>query len=129
MISESLKELEAARAKVAELEKNVAVELNQELVSLPAKYGFADLNAFVAALKAATGVRRQSGKIVVATEKVAGSGERRKRSVITDATRTDLKRLVEAGKTGTEIATTLGISLPSVQNIKKALGLVRKGKS
>ena len=30
------------------------------------------------------------------------------------------------GKTGGEIAKSLGISLPSVQNIKKALGLVKK---
>jgi DNA-binding CsgD family transcriptional regulator len=32
---------------------------------------------------------------------------------------------VAAKKTGQEIARALGISLPSVQNIKKALGLVK----
>ena len=32
-----------------------------------------------------------------------------------------------AGKTGAEIASSVGISLPSVQNIKKALGLVKPG--
>jgi DNA-binding CsgD family transcriptional regulator len=36
-----------------------------------------------------------------------------------------VKKLVGAGKTGSEIAKSLGISLPSVQNIKKALGLVK----
>ena len=36
--------------------------------------------------------------------------------------------MVNEGKTGGETAKSLGISLPSVQNIKKALGLVRKGK-
>jgi hypothetical protein len=36
-----------------------------------------------------------------------------------------VKRLVESGKTGAQIARTLRISLPSVQNIKKALGLVK----
>ncbi len=55
----------------------------------------------------------------------AVAGERRKRAVITDETRAEVKRLVEAGKTGAEIAQALGISLPSVQNIKKALGLVK----
>jgi DNA-binding CsgD family transcriptional regulator len=33
--------------------------------------------------------------------------------------------MVDAGKTGAEIAKELKISLPSVQNIKKALGLVK----
>jgi hypothetical protein len=51
--------------------------------------------------------------------------KRRKRSVITDDTRTSVKKMVEAGKTGSQIAKSLGISLPSVQNIKKALGLVK----
>ena len=39
--------------------------------------------------------------------------------------KTEVKKLVEAKKTGAEIAKALGISLPSVQNIKKALGLVK----
>jgi hypothetical protein len=51
--------------------------------------------------------------------------KRRKRSIITDETRASVKKLVESGKTGSQIAKTLGISLPSVQNIKKALGLVK----
>jgi hypothetical protein len=128
MITENLKELEAARAKVAELEKTVADQMTQELASLPAKYGFADLNKFIAALKSAAGVSRKSGVARVAKAKApAVAGGRRKRAVITDETRAELKRLVEAGKTGSEIAQTLGISVPSVQNIKKALGLVKKG--
>ena len=47
---------------------------------------------------------------------------------MTDATRAEVKKLVEAGKTGGEIAKTVGVSLPTVQNIKKALGLVQKRK-
>lgn len=49
-----------------------------------------------------------------------------RRAVITDDTRYQVKRLTEAGKTGAEIAKAVGISLPSVQNIKKALGLIRR---
>ena len=52
-------------------------------------------------------------------------GKRRKRAKITDEIRAELKNLAEAGKSGSEIAAALGISLPSVQNIKKALGLVK----
>jgi hypothetical protein len=36
--------------------------------------------------------------------------------------------MVNAGNTGVRIAQALGISLPSVQNIKKALGLTRESK-
>jgi len=48
--------------------------------------------------------------------------------VINDATRATVKKLVEAGKTGAQIAKEVRISLPSVQNIKKALGLVKARK-
>jgi DNA-binding CsgD family transcriptional regulator len=42
--------------------------------------------------------------------------------------RAEVKKLVSEGRTGGEIAKAVGISLPSVQNIKKALGLVGKRK-
>ena len=60
--------------------------------------------------------------------KKAGGRKRRRRAVITDATRAEVKKLSEAGKTGAEIAKAVGISLPSVQNVKKALGLVKSRK-
>jgi DNA-binding CsgD family transcriptional regulator len=40
--------------------------------------------------------------------------------------REQVKKLVAEGKTGSAIAKEVGISLPSVQNIKKAAGLVNK---
>ena len=58
--------------------------------------------------------------------KAAGGGRRRKRAKITDETREQVKKMVAEGKTGAEIAKTVGISLPSVQNIKKAAGLVNQ---
>ena len=128
MVSENLKELEAARAKVAELEKTMAAQLTAELASLPAKYGFADVNGLIAALKAAAGVRPKVRKVKAAEATGAVTGQRRKRATITDDTRAEVKKLVEAGKTGAEIASAVGISLPSVQNIKKALGLVKTEK-
>jgi ParB family chromosome partitioning protein len=54
--------------------------------------------------------------------KAKGAG----RAVITDATHAEVLRLCRQEKTGAEIAKAVGISLPSVQNIKKALGLVRR---
>ncbi len=127
MIANKLKKIEAARAQIAALEESVAAELNQELAALPAKYGFDNVNAFIKALKAAgTGSRKRRGKGKAKAAKAGG--KRRTRAVITDATRAELKKLVEAGKSGGAIAKELGISLPSVQNIKKALGLVKPRK-
>jgi len=121
MITEKIKELEAAKAKVAELEQKIASECTAELAALPEKFGYDNVNAFIRAVRAAAGgangrKRKSAGKAQKKT---------RTRAKITDETRTDVKKLVEAGKTGLEIAKSLGISLPSVQNIKKALGLVK----
>lgn len=126
MIANKLKEIAAAKAKIAALEKSVAAEVNKELASLPAKYGFASFKAFAKAVKAASG---RSGKVRAAAKSASSGGKKRRtRAVITDATRAELKKLVEAGKSGGAIAKTLKISLPSVQNIKKALGLVKPRK-
>lgn len=135
MVTDKLKALETARAKLASLEQSIADELNKELAGLPAKYGFDSADAFAQAVKAASGGRggkgtRGGGAGRPAAAASGGRGgpgkKRRKRAVITDETRAQVKKLVEGGKTGGEIAKTLGISLPSVQNIKKALGLVKK---
>ena len=121
MVTKQIKELEATKAKIVTLEKTIARRLNKELASLPGKYGFASLGEFMKALKGASrgGPKGGRGKAARAVGKV----KRRKRSVITDVTRASVKKLVESGKTGSQIAKSLGISLPSVQNIKKALGL------
>ena len=124
MITKKIQELAATRAKMANLEKAIATQLNRELAALPAKFGFDSVQAFLKAVKAAGSGRKSAG-----TKKVKSAGapkKRRKRAVITDATRAQVKKLSEAGKTGGEIAKAVGISLPSVHNIKKALGLVKK---
>lgn len=119
MVTTKLKKLEAARAKVANLEQAIADELRKTLGGLPAKYGFASVAEFVDAVKAAS--RGRPGR-------KPGSGKKRRRAVITDEIRAQVKKLIEAGKTGAEISKALAISQPSVQNIKKALGLVKAKK-
>lgn len=115
MMTDKIKELEATKAKVASLVKAIEAERSQELRTLPEKYGYDSVGAFIKAVKAATGGRKAGG----------GGKKRRTRAVITDETRAQVKKLAAAGKTGNEIASAVGISLPSVQNIKKALGLVK----
>jgi len=126
MLTDKLKALAQTKAKLAELENSVAAELNRELAALPGKYGFDNPQAFIDALKAATGAKR--GRKPAKAAPAAGGGKRRKRAVITADTKAKVKSLVDDGKTGQEIAKTVGISLPSVQNIKKELGLVKARK-
>lgn len=131
MITDTIKELENARAKLASLEQQVASELDGELASLPTRYGFDSAEDFIRAVKDAAGsnggkrLGRKPGPAAKSASK-NGRAKKRMRAVITDETRAEVKKMVGAGKTGAEIGKALGISLPSVQNIKKALGLVQK---
>jgi hypothetical protein len=120
MVTNQIKQLAATKAKVLKLESAIAAQLARELAALPRKFGFASVAAFLKAVKSAAG-----GKAGGAA-KVKAGGKRRKRAVITADTKAKVKGLVQAGKTGAEIAKAAGISLPSVQNIKKELGLVKK---
>lgn len=122
MVTDKIKQLEAAKARLARLEKSVAAQLRKELAGLPAAYGFDSPRAFFRAVAAASSGRRAAPAVRTPGRR------RRKRAVITDGTRAQVKKLSEAGKTGSQIAQEVGISLPSVQNIKKALGLVKARK-
>jgi hypothetical protein len=126
MVTSMMKELAAARKNLAELERTVETELHQELAALHEQYGFSDVKSFLKAVRsAALGNGRGNGRKVGRPEKAAAIPKTRKRAVITDATRAEVKKLVQAGKSGSQIAKAVGISLPSVQNIKKAAGLVK----
>jgi hypothetical protein len=117
MITSKIKKLAEAKTTVARLEQAIA----RELAALPSNYGFVSMEEFVIAVKAAGhSKRRGPGQPKVQKE--------RKRAKITEETRAKVKKLVKAGKTGSQIAEILKISLPSVQNIKKALGLTKSSK-
>jgi hypothetical protein len=122
MVTEKIKELNATKAKVADLEKAIAAELSRELGGLPTKYGFDSVKSFIKAVKAASG-GRSKGKVA----KKAGV-KKRKRAVITDAIVDEVKRMLAEKISGSKIASAVGISLPSVQNIKTKLGLVKARK-
>jgi hypothetical protein len=125
MVTKQIRELEVTKAKIVSLEKAIAKRLHKELSTLHDKYGFGSLVEFISALKTSAGVPSGRKASRFKTSKGQSKVKRRKRSIITDETRTSVKKMVESGKTGSQIAKSLGISLPSVQNIKKALGLVK----
>ena len=121
MVITKIKRLAATREKLAHLELAVETELRQELSELHKHYGFAEVKSFLKAVRSAAlgggwGKGRKAGR----PKKAAAVPKTRKRAVITTAIRAQVKNLVKAGKSGSKIAKAVGISLPSVQNIKKA---------
>ncbi|MDR1283615.1 MAG: helix-turn-helix domain-containing protein [Opitutaceae bacterium] len=130
MVIQKIKELEELKARAAKLAATIEAERTAELASLPGKYGYSDINEFIKALKQAIGVRgtgarrgRKPGKVAKAP-KAAATGKRT-RARITPEIKEQVKAAVLEGKSGSEIAAAFGISLPSVQNIKKEFGLVK----
>jgi DNA-binding NarL/FixJ family response regulator len=133
MVTEKIQELAQLQAKAAKLQAAIETQRTAELASLPSKYGYASLDEFIKALKAAVssggkrgrrGGKAKAAKAAKAPKKKAGG--KRKRAKITAELKQQVKAAVEAGRTGAQIAKEFGISVPSVQNIKKELGLVKK---
>ena len=128
MVIRKLKQRAALREKLAQLELAIETELPQELSALPEQYGFANIKDFIAAVQATASKGAKRGRKAGRPKRRAAAvakSRARKRAVITDAVRARVKKLVKSGKPGSAIAKAVGISLPSVQNIKKALGLVK----
>jgi hypothetical protein len=126
MVTEKIKQLTEYQSKVDTLKKEIASQLKHDLSSLHTKYGFETPVDLIKAIKASAGGKRP-GRVAKAASSTSGK-KKRKRAKITPEMKQKLKSMVDAGKTGTVIAKSLGISLPSVQNIKKELGLVKARK-
>lgn len=121
----SLKEqqrLETLRMQVSKLEQRVmreAAKRQQRLLALPGKFGYDSLEELITALNA---TKRTAGG------STANSNRRRRRAIITKEIREEVRKLTNQGRTGAEIAKAVGVSIPSVANIKRALGLSRPRK-
>jgi DNA-binding NarL/FixJ family response regulator len=122
---DKIKQLLVLKQRAAALEMAVAAERTHALASLPNEYGFDSVDELIAAVRAAGGTGGASPRPSSTGPKTT---KRKRRVKITNETRSEVKKLVRAGKTGAQIAREVGISLPSIHNIKKALGLVQKRK-
>jgi hypothetical protein len=127
--TDQIAKIEKAKADIAAAEAKLAADRVEALAKLPGDYGYSDLNAFLKAVKDAYGKggkkSAKSGTAKAAKDTSGSKAVKGKRAKLTDDIKAQVKALAEAGKTGQEIALLLGISAPSVQNIKKALGLVK----
>jgi len=121
MIVDNINALNAAKARISKLERLIDKRLPRELATLPGVYGFTNVGLFLRAVKAAATKRGLPAK-------KSAILKHRKRAKITDAIRAKVRSGLKSGKTCAQMAKELRISLPSVQNIKKALGLMRKSK-
>lgn len=128
MIAEIAKELKAAKTKLAELEVVATKQSAAALSGLPKEFGFSNVEEFIAALKEANPARGRGRKAKKAAGTASKPGRARKRARITPETKERVKTMAGEGSTGAAIAKALGISVPSVQNIKKELGLVKSRK-
>ena len=121
--TDQIAELEKQKAKLAQAEAKLAADRVSALAKLPGDYGYSNLNDFIKALKASAG----KGKKAKGAKKAAKApkAEKRTRAKITPELKQQVIAAVQAGQSGAEIAKSFGISLPSVQNIKKEAGLVK----
>jgi len=134
--------LEKKKAELEKLEQELQETREKELTGLPKQVGLESVDELIKALApfasprmkglltgGGSGGRRASRAPSAegsSQSESAGGDGKRKRARITDEMKEQVKKLVEEGKTGAEIASAVGISLPSVANIKKALGLTAK---
>ncbi len=126
--TDQIAELQKAKAKIAQAEAKLAADRVAALSKLPADYGYSNLNEFIKALKAAAGKAKKvkAAKAVKAVKAPKAVKEaKRTRTKITAELKEQVIAAVKADKSGAEIAKQFGISLPSVQNIKKEAGLVK----
>lgn len=126
--TDQIAELQKAKAKIAQAEAKLAADRVAALAKLPGDYGYANVNDFIKALKAAAG-KAKKGKVAKVAKsakapKAAKTGKRT-RAKITPELKQQVISAVQSGQSGAEIAAAYGISLPSVQNIKKEAGLVK----
>ncbi|MDR2673717.1 MAG: helix-turn-helix domain-containing protein [Opitutaceae bacterium] len=122
MFIQKLKELEELKARAVKLEASIETERTAELAALPGQYGYGDINEFIKALKKAFEARGGGGE-------TSAAGDKRTRVKITPEIKEQVKAATLEGQSGSAIAEKLGISLPSVQNIKKEFGLVKSRKT
>lgn len=156
------KQIAAAKAKLAALEKKAAVESSKKLANLHKTVGFATRGELVSALQGLSSVVKRAPKAktpkakkvakapkapktpkapkapkaekvpkaVKAPEAVKAAGapnvsKRAKRARITEELKANVIAAVKDGGKGAAIAKQFGISIPSLQNIKKAAGLTK----
>ncbi len=127
MLTQKIAQLIKLKSAVAKQEAAIAAHLPSALAALPEAYGYPSVAAFIKALKQAASSKPKAKRGRKA--KVAKPGKR-KRAKVTDEIKAAVKAGFEAGKRAGAIAKETGISVASVQVLKKAFGFTKtRGKA
>lgn len=118
MLTTKLKRLEKAQKAIDAERSKIAATLKKELKALPEQYGFSDPKLFFKAILTARDAAPEANP---ATE----PSERKARTEITPEIENKVIAALGQKIPGRQIAKQLGISVPTVHNIKKKHGLVR----
>lgn len=116
MVTDKIKELAEIEAKALELKQAIEQERASELAGLPEQYGFASMREFIAALKAIGGKKKSAPK------------GRKKRARITPELKESIVKALNEKEAASAIANEFGVSVASVNLIKKVAGLVKARK-
>ncbi|MDR1305884.1 MAG: hypothetical protein LBK76_11790 [Verrucomicrobiales bacterium] len=120
-VIEKIQELEKLKSTAAKLSAAIETERTRELATLPAKYGYTDLNDFIKALKDAANTRAaRKPRAVKPNKKAKGKYVR-----VTPELKEQVAAAVRAGQSAAAIKASLGLSVASIHKIKTALGLVK----
>jgi len=104
-------------------------KIRRSLSKLPQQFGYSSISELISALQeieAGERSKKPYGSFKLQKKAAVGAVKRKKRAKVTPEMVKMVEEMVKAEKTGNEIAKTLKVSLPTVQNIKKKLGLVKK---
>ncbi|MBK1879429.1 hypothetical protein [Pelagicoccus mobilis] len=125
MITDTQKQIAATKAKLEALEKKAAAEISKKLTNLHKTVGFASRAELIDALQSLEGPTRGRKPKAAAKRGRPAAKKRAKRTKITEELKAAVIEAVKAGKKGAAVAKEFGISIPSLQNIKKAAGLTK----
>lgn len=128
-LGSTLTALQKAEAQVEFLRKKAANERGKHLEGLHLSFGFASPRELIDALEALGGKRRRAGSART-TEggEPARVGATGRRARLTPEAKTGILEAIKTGESGVSVAKRFAISVQTVQNIKKAAGLVQARK-
>jgi hypothetical protein len=127
-LGSTLTALQQAEAQVEALRKKVGKERSGRLKTLHLSFGFASRGQLIDALSELGGSGRP-GRPPAAAKSAAPVGrKKRKRARITAEMKAEIIKAIKEGASGLTVAKRFSISSQSVQNIKKAAGLVQARK-
>ena len=109
-MKDTIEKIKKHEEELASLKKKLEQERKQRLLDLPKEAGYDSVEELIEAL------REVSGK--------TASG----RTKITPELKGKIEGALRSGKKGSEVSREFGISVPTVQTIKKKLGLVKNRK-